>query len=66
MTSILMFKYFVQNQQFVSFVVDGCYAKKAGCQGDIMNFFLAHSNVLLFDTGCVLLFFIKYGKKIPI
>jgi len=56
MTSILMFKYFVQNQQFVCFVVDGCYAKKAGCQGDIMNFFLAHSNVLLFDTGCVLLF----------
>ena len=27
MTSILMFKYFGQNQQFICSVIDGCYAK---------------------------------------
>jgi len=52
MTSILMFKYFAQKQHFICSVIDGCYAKKAGCHGDVMSFFLAQSNALLCDTGC--------------
>ena len=38
MTSILMFKYFVKNQQFICSFIDCCQAK-AGCHGDIMSFY---------------------------
>jgi len=51
----LMFKYFVQNQQFICSVVDGCYAKKAGARK--IWVFLAQLNALLFAKGCAILFF---------
>jgi len=39
MTSILIFKHFVENPHCICSAAVGCYANRNGCHGDCMRFY---------------------------